>query len=68
VYKTSSGAVESIKIATEVNLVRSVEQLKEAGFWIYGCEEDGKQDLYKADLKGKICCIVGGEDSGIRRL
>jgi 23S rRNA (guanosine2251-2'-O)-methyltransferase len=68
VYKTSSGAIESIKIATEVNLVRAVEQLKEAGFWIYGFEEDGKQDLYKADLKGKVCCIVGGEDTGIRRL
>ena len=68
VYKTSSGAIESIKIATEVNLVRTVEQLKEAGFWIYGFEEDGKQDLYKADLKGKVCCIVGGEDTGIRRL
>ncbi len=68
VYKTSAGAIESLKIAAEVNLVRSVEQLKEAGFWVYGFEEDGKQELYKADLKGKICCVVGGEDSGIRRL
>ena len=68
VYKTSSGAVEDVKIAAEVNLVRSIEQLKEAGFWVYGFEADGEQPLYKADLKGKVCCVVGGEDSGIRRL
>jgi len=68
VYKTSSGAIENLKIATEVNLVRAVEELKKSGFWVYGFEEDGKQEIYKADLKGNICCVVGGEDSGIRRL
>lgn len=68
VYKTSSGAVEYIKICEEVNLVRSVGILKENNFWIYGFEADGTQDINKADLKGNVCCVIGGEDSGIRRL
>ncbi|MFH1223213.1 MAG: 23S rRNA (guanosine(2251)-2'-O)-methyltransferase RlmB [Pseudomonadota bacterium] len=68
VYKTSAGAVENIKIVTEVNLTRCVEMLKKAEFWVYGFEEDGTKNIYSADLKGKICCVIGGEDTGIRRL
>lgn len=67
-YKTSSGAVENIKICIETNLSRSVEFLKENGFWVYGFEEDGKQNIYETDLKGKVCLVIGGEDTGIRRL
>ena len=24
--------------------------------------------MYKADLKGKICLVIGGEDAGVKRL
>jgi len=68
VYKTSSGAVEYIKVCEEVNLVRAVGMLKEKNFWVYGFEADGTQDIRKADLKGHVCCVIGGEDTGIRRL
>jgi len=68
VYKTSSGAVEDVKIVNEVNLVRCVELLKEKSFWVYGFEAEGTQNIYDADLKGNVCCVVGGEDTGIRRL
>ena len=68
VYKTSSGAVEYIKVCEEVNLVRAVVMLKEKNFWVYGFEADGTQDIRKADLKGHVCCVIGGEDTGIRRL
>jgi 23S rRNA (guanosine2251-2'-O)-methyltransferase len=68
VYKTSSGAIESIKVCVEVNMVRVTEILKKNGFWIYGFEADGSQEIQKADLKGNVCCVIGGEDSGIRRL
>ncbi|MCA1949761.1 MAG: 23S rRNA (guanosine(2251)-2'-O)-methyltransferase RlmB, partial [Treponema sp.] len=34
VSKTSAGAVAWVPIATVSNLVRAVEQLKEAGFWV----------------------------------
>ena len=68
VYKTSSGAVENIKICEEVNLVRAVGVLKENSFWVYGFEANGTQDIQKTDLRGNVCCVIGGEDTGIRRL
>jgi 23S rRNA (guanosine2251-2'-O)-methyltransferase len=67
-YKTSSGAVENIKICIETNLSRTVEILKENGFWVYGFEEYGSESIYEIDLKGKVCLVIGGEDTGIRRL
>ena len=68
VYKTSVGTVEDIDICVEVNLVRAVEALKEKGFWVYGFEEDATKAIHEADLKGNVCCIMGGEDTGIRKL
>jgi 23S rRNA (guanosine2251-2'-O)-methyltransferase len=68
VYKTSGGSIEDIDICSEVNLVRVVEELKKEGFWIYGFEEDAEKNTNDVNLKGKICCVLGGEDTGIRKL
>jgi 23S rRNA (guanosine2251-2'-O)-methyltransferase len=44
-----------------------VEELKKAGFWIYGADMEG-ECLYSRDLRGKTAIILGGEGSGISRL
>ena len=46
---------------------RAIDELKKNGFWLYALEADGK-DIYDADLKGNIAIVVGGEDSGVKRL
>lgn len=68
VYKTSSGAVEYIDIITETNLSRTIQKLKDSGFWIYGFEKNGKTNLDKLNFDGKVVCVMGGEDTGIREL
>ena len=40
---------------------------EENGYWIYGAEAGGS-DIYKTDLKGKIGLVIGGEDSGVKKL
>ena len=67
VMRVSEGALNHVKIAREVNVNRAIEKLKEAGYWTYGLELGG-DNIYKTDLKGKICIVVGGEDSGVKRL
>ncbi|MFQ3547451.1 MAG: 23S rRNA (guanosine(2251)-2'-O)-methyltransferase RlmB [Termitinemataceae bacterium] len=67
VSKTSAGAVAWVPIATVPNLVRSVELLKEAGFWVYGADMKGTP-LYDQDLAGRVVLIMGSEGSGISRL
>lgn len=67
VSKTSAGAVAWVPIATVPNLVRAVEQLKEAGFWVYGADMKGDA-VYDKDLSGRVVLIMGSEGSGISRL
>ncbi len=67
VLRISEGAAEHIGVARVANLSRTIEQLQAAGYWVYGLEADG-EDIYKQDFKGNIALVVGGEDSGLRRL
>lgn len=65
--RTSAGASAWVPVAIVNNLVRAVEQLKEAGFWIYGADAGG-ETLGKIDFPEKTCVIMGSEGTGIAQL
>jgi 23S rRNA (guanosine2251-2'-O)-methyltransferase len=44
-----------------------VDELKEAGFWVYGADAAGEA-VYTKELRGRIALVLGGEGSGISRL
>ena len=67
ISKTSAGAVSWVAQTETANLVRAMEDLKEAGFWIYGADMEG-EPVYKKDLCGRIALVLGSEGSGISRL
>ena len=67
VMRISAGALNHVKVARVTNINSAIDKLKENGYWIYGAETGG-ENVYKTDLKGKICLIIGGEDSGVKRL
>ena len=67
VIRISAGAAEHIKVAKVNSLTRTVEELKKAGYWLYALEADG-EDIYKSDLSGNVALVIGGEDSGVRRI
>ncbi len=66
--KVAAGAAETIPIAQVTNIAVTLEQLKTAGFWIYGADEKSSQSLYQQKLKGNIALVIGGEGEGIRPL
>ena len=68
VYKTSAGAINNIKVYRVKNLTRSIKDLKDKGFWIYGLAGESDFSIDKADLTGKVGLVVGNEGSGISRL
>ena len=67
VMRISEGGAAHLKIARVINLVMALEKLKEKGYWVTGADLGG-ENLYKADLTGKTVIVIGGEDSGIRKL
>ena len=68
VEKTSAGAVEHVAVARVANLASAIEELKAAGVWIYGTAADGANPLWKTDLTGPACFVIGSEGAGMGRL
>jgi len=65
--KASAGAVEYVPIAKVTNLTRAIEELKDAGLWIYGADADGEH-YGDVDLSGPAAFVLGSEGHGISRL
>ena len=67
VMRVSEGALNHVKVARVTNINNAIDELKKNGFWIYAAETGGN-DIYKTDFKGNICLVIGGEDTGVKRL
>lgn len=67
VYKTSSGALNNIKIIEVVNLNNTIKKLKSLGFWVYGSDALGK-DYRSIKYDGKTCLIIGSEGFGLKKI
>lgn len=66
--RTAMGALESVQVARETNLVSALDTLKKSGIWIYGSVTDGGVPVASADLTGPLCLVLGGEGEGLRPL
>ena len=69
VARTSAGAVAHLQLCQVVNLVDTINVLKERGFWIYGAvAEPDVASVYDTDFSGAVCLVIGSEGKGIRPL
>ena len=66
--KVAAGAGENLTIARVVNLSRALEELKEAGFWIYGTVASNGQHLHAVDFQGAVGLVIGSEGEGMSLL
>src|SRR5512146_1249500 len=66
--KASAGAVEHLRIARVVNLVRALEELKQHNIWVIGLDERGETDYDRFDLTGDCVVILGREGAGLHDL
>lgn len=67
VVKASAGATAYLPVIRVKNLNRALEQLKQAGVFVYGADMDGA-DFRKTDFSGDVCLVVGSEGKGLSRL
>jgi 23S rRNA (guanosine2251-2'-O)-methyltransferase len=68
VFRASAGSVAHIPVVQVTNLARSIEILKESGFWIYASAADGEIDVSSFTPSDRTGFVLGSENTGIRRL
>lgn len=68
VVKVAAGALENFSVSRVINLSRALEQLKEAGFWIYGTAAAGSEPLHTINFSGPIVLVIGAEGEGLSML
>jgi 23S rRNA (guanosine2251-2'-O)-methyltransferase len=65
VSRAAAGALEYLPVARVTNISRALEELKQAGFWIYGLDERGDSAYDKVDFAGRTVLVLGGEGAGL---
>lgn len=66
--KASAGAAEHVRIARVVNLVRALEQVKQANIWCVGLDERGTADYTDYDFTASCVLVLGREGAGLHDL
>jgi 23S rRNA (guanosine2251-2'-O)-methyltransferase len=68
VFRSSAGSAAHVPVVQVTNLARSIEVLKESGFWIYASAADGEIDVSAFKPSDRTGFVLGSENTGIRRL
>lgn len=67
VAKAAAGALEHLPVVRVGNVNRTLEELKEKGFWIYGLDERGAALHTDVDYALPTAIVVGGEGHGLHQ-
>ncbi len=67
VAKSSAGAIEHMPVAKVTNIARTIDDLKEAGVWVFAADMGGEA-YYDTDLNCAAAIVMGSEGQGISRL
>lgn len=68
VARASAGALAHLPVARVTNLPRSMERLKEAGYWLIGLDERAEKYHTEVDLTSPVGIVLGGEGKGLHEL
>jgi 23S rRNA (guanosine2251-2'-O)-methyltransferase len=65
VAKAAAGALEYLPITRVTNLNRTLEELKEKNYWIYGLDERGTESYDQVEYATPTAFVLGGEGKGL---
>lgn len=65
VAKSAAGALAYVPVVRVGNLSRALEDLKRAGYWIYGLDERGPERYDRIPYAAPTALVLGGEGRGL---
>ncbi|MBI5441057.1 MAG: 23S rRNA (guanosine(2251)-2'-O)-methyltransferase RlmB [Deltaproteobacteria bacterium] len=68
VARAAAGALAAVPVAQVVNLARTLDELRERGFWTLGAAGGAPVSLFEADACFPCALVLGGEHKGLRPL
>ncbi len=68
VMKTSTGALDNVKIVQITNINQTIEKLKKKGVWIVGTDMENSSIYDELDYTIPTCIIIGSEGFGMSNL
>jgi len=68
VERSAAGALAHLPVARVKNLVRAMEEMKEAGYWLVGLDERAEKSYTEVDYKSSTGVVLGGEGGGLHEL
>ncbi|WP_190599979.1 23S rRNA (guanosine(2251)-2'-O)-methyltransferase RlmB [Candidatus Vesicomyidisocius sp. SY067_SCS001] len=68
VHKTSTGALNQIKIFQVTNLSRTIKALQQQNIWVIGLDSSANTLIYQIDLTTPNAIIMGSEGFGLKKL
>lgn len=68
VARASAGALAHLAVAKVTNLARTMEELKEAGYWLVGLAEQAEKSYTEVDFRSPVGIVLGGEGKGLHEL
>jgi len=68
VAKAAAGALEYLPITRVTNINRTLEKLKQQGYWIYGMDERGEVNYSDVDWATPTAIVLGAEGHGLHEM
>jgi 23S rRNA (guanosine2251-2'-O)-methyltransferase len=67
VARSAAGAIAYIPVVRVANINRSLEELKKAGYWIYGLDERGAETHDTVAYTAPTAIVLGAEGKGLHQ-
>lgn len=66
--KSASGALDIVPVVEVVNIAKTLDELKQGGYWVAGLDGAATAIISQAKLNHKTVLVLGAEGKGLRRL
>jgi 23S rRNA (guanosine2251-2'-O)-methyltransferase len=66
VHKVACGGAEHVPILRANQFSQPFDELKKAGFWVFGLSHKATKSIYDLNIPEKVVWVLGAEDKGLR--